>query len=107
MYALVEIGGHSHKVEKGSEFLVNLLNQDKGSSLIFDKVTLISDGGNISIGSPYLSASIKAEVVESEFKDKKITVFKYKNKTNYRVKKGHRHKYTRIKILDIVTSKLA
>ncbi|MGL5955702.1 MAG: 50S ribosomal protein L21 [Brevinema sp.] len=102
MYAMVEIGGQSHKAEKGSEFLVNLLKGEAGSAIEFDKVTLISDSGNIEIGTPYLSASIKAEIIDPEVKGKKLTVFKYKNKTNYHVKNGHRQKYTRIKIIDIV-----
>ncbi len=102
MYAMVEIGGQSHKAEKGSEFLVNLIRGEKGTGIDFDKVTLISDNGNVEIGTPYLSASVKAEIVEPEVKGKKLTVFKYKNKTNYHVKTGHRQKYTRIKIVDIV-----
>lgn len=102
MYAMVEIGGQSHKAEKGSEFLVNLLKGEKGTTVEFNKVLLISDEGNIEIGTPYVSATVKAEIVEPEVKGKKVTVFKYKNKTNYHVKTGHRQKYTRIKIVDIV-----
>lgn len=101
MYAIVEIGGQSHKAEKGSEFLVNLMNSEKGAKVDFDKVTMISDNGNTEIGAPYLSATVQAEIVEPEVKGKKLTVFKYKNKTNYHVKTGHRQKYTLIKILDI------
>lgn len=102
MYAMVEIGGQSHKAEKGSEFLVNLLKGEKGTKVEFNKVLLISDSGNVEIGTPYVSATVKAEIVEPEVKGKKVTVFKYKNKTNYHVKTGHRQKYTRIKIVDIV-----
>ncbi|MGL4561730.1 MAG: 50S ribosomal protein L21 [Brevinema sp.] len=101
MYAIVEIGGQSHKAEKGSEFLVNLINSEKGAKIDFDNVTMINDNGNTEIGAPYLSATIQAEIVEPEVKGKKLTVFKYKNKTNYHVKNGHRQKYTLIKILDI------
>ncbi len=105
MYAMVEIGGQSHKAEKGSEFLVNLIEGgegEKGKELSFENVTLISDNGSVEIGTPYLSASVKVEIIEPLVKGKKLTVFKYKNKTNYHVKTGHRQKYTRIKIVDIV-----
>ncbi|MGL4677413.1 MAG: 50S ribosomal protein L21 [Brevinema sp.] len=102
MYAMVEIGGQSHKAEKGAEFLVNLLKEETGAIIKFDKVTLISDNGTIEIGAPYLSATVQAEIVEPEVKGKKLTVFKYKNKTNYHVKNGHRQKYTRIKIINII-----
>jgi large subunit ribosomal protein L21 len=101
MYAMVEIGGQTHKAEKGSEFLVNLMDGEKGANLNFDKVTMISDSGTVEIGAPYLNASIKVEIVEPIVKGKKLTVFKYKNKTNYHVKTGHRQKYTLIKIVDI------
>ncbi|MGL4366778.1 MAG: 50S ribosomal protein L21 [Brevinemataceae bacterium] len=101
MYAIVEIGGQSHKAEKGAEFLVNLISQEKDSTIEFDKVTMITDNGNTEIGTPYLSAKITAQIVEPEVKGKKLTVFKYKNKTNYHVKTGHRQKFTLIKIIDI------
>ncbi|MGL4394482.1 MAG: 50S ribosomal protein L21 [Brevinema sp.] len=101
MYAIVEIGGQSHKAEKGSEFLVNLMTSEKGAKVDFDKVTMINDNGNTEIGAPYLSATVEAEIVEPEVKGKKLTVFKYKNKTNYHKKTGHRQKFTLIKILDI------
>lgn len=101
MYAIVEIGGQTHKAEKGSEFLVNLMNGEKGTSVDFNNVTMISDSGNTEIGTPYLNASVKAEIVEPLVKGKKLTIFKYKNKTNYHVKTGHRQKYTLIKIVDI------
>jgi len=101
MYAIVEIGGQTHRAEKGSEFLVNLMSGEKGTTVDFDRVTVISNDGTIQIGTPYLTASVKAEIVEPEVKGKKLTVFKYKNKTNYHVKTGHRQKYTLIKIVDI------
>ncbi|MGL4388456.1 MAG: 50S ribosomal protein L21 [Brevinema sp.] len=101
MYAIVEIGGQSHKAEKGSEFLVNLMNSEKGTKIDFDKVTMINDNGTTEIGTPYLPATVQVEIIESEVKGKKLTVFKYKNKTNYHVRTGHRQKYTLIKILDI------
>ena len=101
MYAMVEIGGQTHKAEKGSEFLVNLMKEEKGSIVDFNNVIMLSVNGNTELGSPYLSASVKVEIVEPEVKGKKLTVFKYKNKTNYHVKTGHRQKYTLIKIVDI------
>jgi large subunit ribosomal protein L21 len=101
MYAMVEIGGQTHKAEKGSEFLVNLMKEEKGSVVDFNNVIMLTDNGTTEIGAPYLSASVKAEIVEPIVKGKKLTVFKYKNKTNYHVRTGHRQKYTLIKIVDI------
>lgn len=101
MYAIVEIGGQSHKVEEGNQLLVNLMQTEKGKKVEFDTVTMISDNGNTEIGSPHLKASVKAEVVEPLVKGNKLVVFKYHNKTNYRVKTGHRQKYTLLKITEI------
>ncbi|MGL5254894.1 MAG: 50S ribosomal protein L21 [Brevinema sp.] len=101
MYAIVEIGGQSHKAEQGSQLLVNLIDTEKGKTIEFDKVTMITDAGKTEIGAPYLKATIKAEVVEPLVKGDKLTVFKYHNKTNYRVKTGHRQKYTLLKVTEI------
>lgn len=101
MYAIVEIGGQSHKAEKGAEILIDLIAGEKGTLLNFDKVTMLSDNGSTEIGTPYLSATVNAEIIDPLVKGQKLTVFKYKNKTNYRVKTGHRQKYTLIKITDI------
>jgi len=101
MYAIVEIGGQSHKATQGSEFLVNLINEEKGTIIDFNQVIMISDDGTIDIGTPYLPVIVKAEIIEAQVKGKKITIFKYKNKTNHHVRTGHRQLYTLIKILDI------
>lgn len=101
MYAIVEIGGQSHKAEKGSQLLVNLIQTEKGKKLEFDAVTMITADGKTEIGTPHLKAKVVAEVVEPLVKGEKLTVFKYHNKTAYRVKTGHRQKYTLLKVTDI------
>lgn len=101
MYAIVEIGGQSHKAEKGSQLLVNLIQTENGKKIEFETVTMITDNGKTDIGTPHLKAKVVTEVVESEVKGDKLTVFKYHNKTAYRVKTGHRQKYTLLKVTDI------
>lgn len=102
MYAVVEISGKQYKVEKGQEIVVDL--QDAGKKkLSFETVTIYrGDKEDIKIGTPYVKGmTVDAEVVEPLVKGDKLTVFKYKNKTNYRVKTGHRQKYTQLKISGI------
>ena len=67
----------------------------------FGEVLAVSDGGEITFGSPYVPGARVLAQVQSHYQDKKIIVFKYKPKTRYRRKKGHRQKYTRLLIQDI------
>ncbi len=102
MYAIVEIAGKHYKVEKGGEVQVDLLGEDQSKKMTFDSVIVYRTDKDIRIGNPYVGGvTVEAEVVEPEVKGEKLTVFKYKHKTNYRVKTGHRQKYTTIKIKSI------
>lgn len=99
MYAIVETGGKQVRVEKGKVVRVEKLAVAEGDTVTFDRVLAIGDGkGKFQIGTPLVEgASVKGTVVE-QGKYRKITVFKYKNKTNYRRKQGHRQPFTAVKI---------
>ena len=101
MYALVEIKGKQYKAEKGALLKVDLLDVEIGSKVDIDSVLLLS-GDTVSVGSPYIKGAKVSFVVESHKKDKKIIVFKYKPKKDYRRKKGHRQEYSYIKVEDII-----
>jgi large subunit ribosomal protein L21 len=74
-----------------------------GSAVELDRVLLVAEGKKVKVGTPVVEgAKVTADVVD-EFKDKKITVFKYKSKTRYRKKTGHRQIYTRIAIKEIIS----
>ncbi len=104
MYAIVEIGGSQWKVEKNDEILVDLIKNDKGANLKYETVTLLRDDKKIEVGQPYVAkAVVEAKLIDPEVKGEKINIFKYKNKTNYHVKTGHRQKYSRIQITGIST----
>ncbi len=106
MYAIIDIGGKSYKVAKDAEVLIDLREAKEGDKLSFETVTLFRDDKEIKVGQPYVAKmKVEAKVVDPLVKDDKKTVFKYKNKTNYRVKTGHRQKYTLIKITDIKAEK--
>ncbi|MCL1812370.1 MAG: 50S ribosomal protein L21 [Treponema sp.] len=103
MYALVEFKGRQYKAEKGALLKVNKIDAEPGSKLDIDSVLLLSKGeANVVVGSPYVPGARVSAVVESHAKDKKIIVFKYKSKKDYRRKQGHRQQYSVIKIEEII-----
>jgi large subunit ribosomal protein L21 len=102
MYALVEFKGKQYKAEKGSLLKVDRIDAEPGSTLEIDTVLLLSgDAGSVSVGAPYVQGAKVSATVESHEKDKKIIVFKYKPKKDYRRKQGHRQQYSIIKVGDI------
>ena len=98
-FAIIETGGKQYKVVSGQALTIEKLPQaESGKEIIFDKVLLISKGGKAEIGTPYLDGvSIKAEF-QSEGKGKKVTIIKFKSKSNYKKKQGHRQPFTKVKI---------
>ena len=100
MYAIIVTGGKQYKVEAGDEIMVEKLDNEIGDKVNFD-VLMMAEGENVQIGKPVLEGvCAKAEVLEHG-KGKKVIVFKYKPKKDYRKKQGHRQPYTKVKILSI------
>ena len=104
MHAVFATGGKQHRVSAGDLIDVEKLDVPVGEKIEFDDVLMLTtDGGNTEIGSPYLEdAKVVSEVVE-QIKDKKIIVFKSKRRKGYKRKLGHRQRYTRLRIEDIVS----
>jgi large subunit ribosomal protein L21 len=103
MYAIVEFKGRQYKAEKGSTLKVDKIDAEPGSKLDIDSVLLLSKGETgVTVGTPYVAGARVDAVVESHAKDKKIIVFKYKPKKDYRRKQGHRQQYSIIKVEDII-----
>ena len=101
MYAVIEACGKQYKVTKGDVVFFEKLEAEEGKKVTFDKVVLLSDEGKVEVGAPYVKG-IKVEgKVVAHGKGKKIVVFKYKAKKNYRRKQGHRQPYTKVEITAI------
>ena len=101
MYAVIEACGKQYKVTKGDVVFFEKLDAEEGKKVTFDKVVLLSDEGKVEVGAPYVKG-IKVEgKVVSHGKGKKIIVFRYKAKKNYRRKQGHRQPYTKVEITAI------
>jgi len=102
MYAVIETGGKQYRVEVGTQLEVELLDAEPGKTITLDRVLLVADGDQASIGQPVVSgAQVSAEVV-SQIRGPKTISFKYRPKARSRVKKGHRQELTVLRISDIV-----
>ena len=101
MYAIIATGGKQYKVEEGDVIRVEKLDVKEGEEVTFDQVLVIGDK-ELKIGDPTVSgASVKATVV-TEGKEKKVIVYRYKPKTGYHKKNGHRQPFTQVKIDKII-----
>jgi large subunit ribosomal protein L21 len=101
MYAVIETGGKQYRVEVGTELQVELLDVEPGNTITLDRVLLVADGDESSIGQPLVAnAAVSAEVVRQARGDKVIS-FKYRPKARRRVKHGHRRELTVLRISDI------
>ena len=97
MYAIIGTGGKQYKVEEGDVIKVEKLGLEAGSEVTFDQVLLVGDK-DVKVGTPTVDgASVKATVV-AEGKSKKVIVYRYKRKTGYHKKNGHRQPFTQVKI---------
>ncbi len=100
MIAIVSIGGQQFKISEGQEIFVNKLAANEGDAVTFEEVLLLDNNGDVSIGTPHLSASVNAKVLEHVKADKKI-IFKKKRRKGYKLKRGHRQPMTKIQIESI------
>ena len=97
MYAIIATGGKQYKVSEGDVIRVEKLNAEAGSTYTFDQVLAVS-GDEVKVGEPVVAgATVEASVIDDS-KAKKVVVYKYKRKTGYHKKQGHRQTYTKVKI---------
>ncbi len=104
MYAVIATGGKQYRVEPGQRLEVEKLTAEAGSQIDLGQVLLIGDGDTVTVGQPTVAGARVIASVLGEIKGKKIIIFKYKNKVRYRRKTGHRQRYSRLVIKDIVTA---
>lgn len=103
MYAIIESCGKQYKVTEGDVVFFEKLDTEAGKKVSFDKVVLVSDDKKVEVGAPYVKGvKVEGKVVEHG-KGKKIIVYKYKAKKNYRRTQGHRQPFTKVEITKIAT----
>lgn len=97
MYAIIATGGKQYKVAEGDIIYVEKLNAATGETVTFDDVVVVNNDTDVLCGDKVANAKVTAEVV-GEGKGKKVIVYKYKRKTGYHKKQGHRQPYTKVEI---------
>ena len=97
MYAVVRSGGKQIRVSPGDQIDVELLPGQAGDAVALDEVLLVG-GDTVRVGSPLVAGAVVRATIVGETKGPKIRIFKYKRRKRYRLHKGHRQHYTRLKI---------
>ena len=98
MYAIIKTGGKQYRVAEGDEIYVEKLAANEGDEVAFDQVLTIVNDDDVKVGKPFIEAAKVTAKVEAQGKAKKILVFKYKAKSNYRRRQGHRQPFTKVVI---------
>lgn len=102
MFAIIETGGKQYKVAEGDLLQVEKLVEAKETGkVVFDKVLMIADGDKVQIGTPYLEGATVTATFDSEGRNKKVVIVKYKAKVRHHKKAGHRQPFTKVKVAKI------
>lgn len=102
MLAVIRTGGKQYIVSPGQKIKIEKINKKKGQEVIFNDVLLLEKGKKIEIGTPLIKGAKVTGKILRQGKAKKVIIFKYKPKTRYKVKKGHRQPFTEVEITKIV-----
>ena len=96
MYAIVKTGGKQYKVSEGDTIFVEKLEAGEGETVVFDQVLTVVNDASVKVGRPMVDGAKVTGKVMAHGKGKKILVFKYKAKSNYRKRQGHRQPFTKV-----------
>ena len=98
-FAIIETGGKQYRIEQGQSFHVEKLAVEKeGDKVLFDKVLLTSDDGEVTIGTPYIEGTVIECAYEGNGRNAKVTTIKYKQKSRYLKKRGHRQIFSKVTV---------
>lgn len=102
-FAIIETGGKQYRVSDGDALTIEKLpgEYNEGDSVVFDKVLLFDDGKTTKVGAPYIEGATVEASFEKVGRAKKVTVIKYKQKSRYFKKRGHRQPFTKVKIAKV------
>jgi large subunit ribosomal protein L21 len=101
MLAIIKTGGKQYIVSPGQKIKIEKINKKEGDEIVFNEVLLVEKGKKIEIGTPLVKGAKVIGKILSQGKAKKVIVFKYKPKTRYKKKTGHRQSYTEVEIKSI------
>lgn len=98
MYAIVNIGGRQYRAVEGQYIDVEKLPHEEGDEVTFNEVLLLSDGESSTVGAPFVEGASVSATIEQQFRGEKLIVYKYRQRTSYRRKQGHRQYHSRVRI---------
>lgn len=99
MYAILQTGGKQYKVSEGDVIFIEKIDAEENAQVTFDQILVLAQNENdVTFGKPLVAGAKVTGTVVKQGKDKKILVFKYKAKSNYRRRQGHRQPFTKVKI---------
>ncbi len=101
MFAIVQIGGHQYKVRANDTIFVDRLSEDADATVTFDRVMLVSNDSDITVGTPAVDSAKVEATVSQHLKGDKVIVFKKKRRKGYQKKNGHRQHLTQLTINSI------
>ena len=102
LYAVVETGGHQYRAQVGDILEVEKLPHEAGEQIVLDRVLLLVDGERVQVGQPTVPGARVLATVLGEVKGPKIRIFKYRPRKRYRRRKGHRQRYTQLRVDQIL-----
>jgi large subunit ribosomal protein L21 len=98
MYAVIKTGGKQYRVTSGETLKVEILSGDVGTAIVLDKVLMIADGENLSVGKPLLTGATVSATIVAHGRGDKVRIFKMRRRKHYQKNQGHRQNYTEIRI---------
>ena len=101
MYAVFRSGGKQYRASEGDRVRVERLDAEEGDAVEFDQVLMVSDGADVTLGSPLVEAGCVQGIVTAQGRGKKIVVTKFKRRKNYKRIMGHRQHFTEVEITSI------
>lgn len=104
MYAVIKTGGKQYKVVAGEKLKVEKIVGDVGATVVIDKVLMISDDANTTIGAPLIAGATVSATVLSHGRADKVMIFKFRRRKHYRKTQGHRQSFTEIQIGEILAA---
>jgi len=102
MYAVVRVGGKQVKVGENARVTVPRIDKKAGSKVTLDQVLLVGEGESVKVGNPVVKGASVEAVVVGELRAEKVIVFKKKRRKGYKVRRGHRQRYTDLEITKII-----
>ena len=102
MYAIIESGGKQYKIEEGKKVKLEKITASEGEDVRISNVLTINGANGTVIGNPYIDGAYINGKVVAQGRNRKVTIFKYKRRKDYKIKRGHRQAYTELLIEKIV-----